>query len=196
MLIKKCELEHVCGITSKLPKTKLDEYVLCGRSNVGKSSFINAFINRKSYAKVSSTPGKTKTINYYNVNDKFYLVDLPGYGYASSGHKDQNEWKDLIDKYFEVGKNINEIILLVDIRIEPTDKDVQMFSFILGVTGYEPIVIATKLDKIKKTQVSKNIETIRTKLNASKDCDIIAYSSETKEGLDKIYKYFEDDGEV
>ncbi len=191
MIIKKCELEHVCGITSKLPKAKLDEYVLCGRSNVGKSSFINAFINRKNYAKVSSTPGKTKTINYYNINDEFYLVDLPGYGYASSGHKDQNEWKELIDKYFETSKNINEIILLCDIRIEPTDKDVQMFSFILDVTGYEPIVIATKLDKIKKSQIDKNIKLIRTTLNASDDCVIIPYSSQTKEGLDKIYKYFE-----
>lgn len=191
MIIKKCDLEFVCGVTSKIPTTGKNEYVLCGRSNVGKSSFINAFINRKNYARVSNTPGKTRTINYYNINDSFYLVDLPGYGFASQSHTDQNEWKKLIDKYFETSKDINEIILLVDIRIEPTDKDVQMFSFILGVTGYEPIVIATKLDKIKKTQINKNIEIIRNKLNASPECTIIAYSSETKEGLDKIQTYFE-----
>lgn len=191
MIIKKCDLEYVCGTTSKIPSTGKNEYVLCGRSNVGKSSFINAFINRKNYARVSNTPGKTRTINYYNINDEFYLVDLPGYGFASQSHTDQNEWKKLIDKYFETSKDINEIILLCDIRIEPTDKDVQMFSFILDVTGYEPIVIATKLDKIKKTQVSKNIEIIRNKLNASSECTIIPYSSETKEGLEEIQKYFE-----
>lgn len=186
--IKSCELDKVIGITSKIPKHINDEYVLCGRSNVGKSSFINTICNRKNYAHTSKTPGKTRTINYYLINGKFYLVDLPGYGFAKASTKEQNDWASFINEYLKKSESIEEIILLVDIRHEPTKDDIQMFDWILNTTGYEPIVIATKSDKIKKNEIKKNVELIRKTLNASDDLTIIPFSSETKEGIEQVLK--------
>ena len=187
--IKSCELDKVIGITSKIPKYSNDEYVLCGRSNVGKSSFINAICNRKNYAHTSKTPGKTRTINYYLINGKFYLVDLPGYGFAKASEKEQNEWASFINEYLKKSESIEEIILLVDIRHKPTKDDIQMYDWILNTTGYEPIVIATKSDKIKKTEIKKNLELIRETFNASDDLTIIPFSSETKDGIEMVSKF-------
>ena len=183
MKINEIKLEKVVGLNSKIPSNNMMEFVLVGRSNVGKSSFINAISNRKNYAHTSSTPGKTRTINYYLVNGKFYLVDLPGYGFAKASIEEQNNWATFINKYLKSSDMIEEIILIVDIRHKPSEKDCQMFSFIVSATGYEPIVIATKLDKIKKSEANKNIEMIRNELGATIDCEIIPFSSENKDGV-------------
>lgn len=191
MIIKKCELEKIIGLNSKIPNTNKKEFVLVGRSNVGKSSFINTFINRKNYARTSSTPGKTRTINYYNVNDKFYFVDLPGYGYAKVSESEQKNWSNFINKYLQTSRDIEEIIMFIDIRHKPSDKDVSMWQWIFEVTGYEPIVVATKVDKIKKTEVDKNKKMIRDELLATDDSLIIPFSATTREGLKKINEIIE-----
>lgn len=183
MKINDIVLEKVVGLSSKIPSNNMMEFVLVGRSNVGKSSFINAISNRKNYAHTSSTPGKTRTINYYLVNKKFYIVDLPGYGYAKASIEEQNNWATFINKYLKTSDMIEEIILIVDIRHKPSEKDCQMFSFIVSATGYEPIVIATKSDKIKKSEVDKNIAVIRETLNATDECEIVPFSAEKKDGV-------------
>ena len=195
MVIRSVELPFVCGVKSTLPKTGRPEFVLAGRSNVGKSSFINALVERKSFARTSSTPGKTRTINFYNVNDSFYLVDLPGYGYAKTGPVEQEKWDRMIRRYLESGEDIEEVVLLLDARRIPNEKDLQMFSWILSTTGYEPIVVITKMDKLKRSERAKALKAIREKLRASKECMMIPFSSETKEGriefLDLVEKILE-----
>ena len=195
MVIRSVELPFVCGVKSTLPKTERPEFVLAGRSNVGKSSFINALVERKSFARTSSTPGKTRTINFYNVNDSFYLVDLPGYGYAKTGPVEQEKWDRMICRYLESGEDIEEVVLLLDARRIPNEKDLQMFSWILSTTGYEPIVVITKMDKLKRSEREKALKEIRAKLGASKECMMIPFSSETKEGriefLDLVEKILE-----
>ncbi|MBO6118893.1 MAG: YihA family ribosome biogenesis GTP-binding protein [Lachnospiraceae bacterium] len=188
MKINEIKLEKVVGLNSKIPSNNMMEFVLVGRSNVGKSSFINAISNRNNYAHTSSTPGKTRTINYYLVNGKFYIVDLPGYGYAKASIEEQNNWATFINKYLKTSDMIEEIILIVDIRHKPSEKDCQMFSFIVSATGYEPIVVATKLDKIKKSEVNKNIEMIRNELGATDDCEIIPFSAEKKDGVKDVLR--------
>ena len=188
MKINEIKLEKVVGLNSKIPSNNMMEFVLVGRSNVGKSSFINAISNRNNYAHTSSTPGKTRTINYYLVNGKFYIVDLPGYGYAKASIEEQNNWAIFINKYLKTSDMIEEIILIVDIRHKPSEKDCQMFSFIVSATGYEPIVVATKLDKIKKSEVNKNIEMIRNELGATDDCEIIPFSAEKKDGVKDVLR--------
>ena len=186
MLIRSVELPFVCGVKSALPKTEKAEFVLAGRSNVGKSSFINAVIGRKAFARTSSTPGKTRTINFYKVNDAFYLVDLPGYGYAKTGPVEQEKWDRMIRRYLETGENIEEVVLLLDARRIPSEKDMQMFQWILTATGYEPIVIVTKMDKLKSSMRAKALKEIRCGLQASPDCMLIPFSSETKEGREEF----------
>lgn len=188
MKIYDIKLEKVIGLGSKIPSNNMMEFVLVGRSNVGKSSFINAISNRNNYAHTSSTPGKTRTINYYLVNGRFYLVDLPGYGYAKASIEEQNNWATFINKYLKTSDKIEEIILIVDIRHKPSEKDCQMFSFIVSATGYEPIVIATKLDKIKKSEIKKNVKMIRNELGATESCEIIPFSSEKKDGVKDFLK--------
>lgn len=192
MKINDIKLDKVVGLNSKIESSKLKEYVLAGRSNVGKSSFINAISNRKNYARTSSTPGKTRTINYYLIDDKFYIVDLPGYGYAKVSIEEQNNYAKFINKYLETSKTIEEIILLVDIRHSPSNQDIQMFSWIISTEGFEPIIIATKCDKIKKSEINKNIAMIRDRLGASKDCVIIPFSAETKDGVNDVLKLIEE----
>ena len=186
MLIRSVDLPYVCGVKSVLPKTGKPEFVLAGRSNVGKSSFVNALIQRKSFARTSSTPGKTRTINFYAVNDAFFLVDLPGYGYAKTGPVEQEKWDRLIRRYLSEGEDIEEVILLLDSRRVPNEMDLQMFQWILAATGYEPIVIITKIDKLKRSQHAKAIKEIREKLGASKDCMMIPFSAETKSGREEF----------
>ena len=186
MLIRSVDLPYVCGVKSVLPKTGKPEFVLAGRSNVGKSSFVNALLQRKSFARTSSTPGKTRTINFYAVNDAFFLVDLPGYGYAKTGPVEQEKWDRLIRRYLSEGEDIEEVILLLESRRVPNEMDLQMFQWILAATGYEPIVIITKIDKLKRSQHAKAIKEIREKLGASKDCMMIPFSAETKSGREEF----------
>lgn len=188
MKINEIVLEKIIGLNSKIPNNNMMEFVLVGRSNVGKSSFINAISNRNNYAHTSSTPGKTRTINYYLINKKFYIVDLPGYGFAKASIDEQNNWATSINKYLKTSQMIEEIILIVDIRHKPSEKDCQMFSFIVSATGYEPIVIATKVDKIKKSEIKKNISVIRETLCATNECEIIPFSSEKKDGVKDFLK--------
>lgn len=192
MQINEVKLDKVLGLNSKIPKGTLKEFVLVGRSNVGKSSFINAICNRKNYAHTSSTPGKTRTINYYLINNKFYVVDLPGYGFAKASIDEQNDWAKFINKYLETSEMIEEIVMIVDIRHEPSDKDKQMFSWIVANSGFEPIIIATKLDKVKKIEIEKNIKLIRDTLGASDECEIIPFSSEKKDGVKKVLSIIDD----
>ena len=188
MKITSAELQTVCGLNSKIPIHTNKEFVLCGRSNVGKSSFINAMLNRKNLAYTSNTPGKTRTINYYLINNKFYFVDIPGYGYAKASNDEQNAWASFINKYFTTSESIEEIILLCDIRHKPTSDDKTMYDFILDATGYEPIILATKVDKIKKSEIKKNVDIIKKELNTSDDITIIPFSSEDKTGVNEVWK--------
>lgn len=191
MVIKNVALETVCGITSKLPDNEHPEVAFAGKSNVGKSSLINALMNRKSLARTSSQPGKTQTINFYNVNDEIYFVDLPGYGYANANVKVKAAWGKMIEKYLRNSPALQAVFLLIDIRHAPGANDQDMYHWIVS-NGYEPIIIATKSDKIKRSQLMKQIKLIRDTLNCGKDTLIIPFSSETKAGRDEIYALLDD----
>ncbi|MDO4291876.1 MAG: ribosome biogenesis GTP-binding protein YihA/YsxC [Eubacteriales bacterium] len=186
MVIKSVNLETVCGITSKLPENTLPEIAFAGKSNVGKSSLINGIMNRKSLARTSSQPGKTQTINFYNVNDAFYLVDLPGYGYARANEQVKAQWGKMIERYLHSSKRLTAVFLLVDIRHEPSANDRQMYQWMLHY-GYHPILIATKLDKINRSQVARHVKMLREGLEAEKDAVVIPYSSLSKQGREEIY---------
>ena len=190
MIIKKAELETVCGITSKFPENIEPELVFAGKSNVGKSSLINALMNRKSLARTSSQPGKTQTINYYKVNDEIYFVDLPGYGYANANIETKAKWGKMIEKYLHTSKQIKCIFLLIDIRHEPGKNDKQMYDWILH-NGYQPVIIATKLDKLKRSQVAKCVKIVREGLGLPKEGVLIPFSSQTKQGKEEIYDFIE-----
>jgi GTP-binding protein len=185
--IIKAELETVCGITSKLPDNLLPEYAFAGKSNVGKSSLINALMQRKSLARTSSQPGKTQTINFYNVNNELYLVDLPGYGYAKAGAAVSAKWGKMVERYLHSSKQLKNVFLLIDIRHEPSANDKQMYEWILA-QGYEPLIIATKADKIKRSQLEKQKKIVREGLGMKKGGTLIAFSAETKQGRDEIYE--------
>ena len=187
MIIKSAELKTVCGITSKIPDNTGAEFAFAGKSNVGKSSLINALMNRKSLARTSAQPGKTQTINYYNINDALYFVDLPGYGYARANEKVKAQWGKMIEDYLHKSKQLRYVFLLIDIRHEPGNNDVIMYDWIKR-HGYQPIIIATKLDKINRSQVQKQVKLIRTKLSADKDCVVIPFSATTKQGREEIYE--------
>ncbi len=190
MIIKKAELETVCGITSKFPNNKEPEIVFAGKSNVGKSSLINALMNRKSLARTSGKPGKTQTINYYKVNDELYFVDLPGYGYANANLATREKWGNMIERYLHTSKQIKCIFLLIDIRHEPGKNDKQMYDWIV-YNGYSPVIIATKLDKLKRSQIAKCIKTLREGLGLQKEVVLIPFSSETKQGKKEVYEFIE-----
>lgn len=190
MVIKNVELKIVCGITSKLPETDLTEVAFAGKSNVGKSSLINALMNRKALARTSATPGKTQTINFYNVNQELYLVDLPGYGYARVSEKEKIQWGKLIERYLHNSKQLKAVFLLIDIRHDPSENDRLMYSWIVN-QGYNPIIIATKLDKIKRSQVQKHMKMIREGLELVPGTTIIPFSAETKQGRDEIWELIE-----
>ncbi|MCI8640111.1 MAG: YihA family ribosome biogenesis GTP-binding protein [Coprococcus sp.] len=187
MVIKKINLETVCGITSKLPDNTLPEIAFAGKSNVGKSSLINALMNRKSYARISSTPGKTQTINFYNINEAMYLVDLPGYGYAKVSEKEKKQWGKMIERYLHSSKQLRAVFLLIDIRHDPSANDRLMYEWITA-QGFAPIIIATKLDKIKKSQVQKQIKAVRDGLGMAKEAMLLPFSAETKQGRDAIWE--------
>ncbi len=186
MVIKNVNLETVCGVTSKLPDNSLPEVAFAGKSNVGKSSLINALMNRKSYARTSSQPGKTQTINFYNINEEIYFVDLPGYGYAKASKTEVEKWGKMIEKYLRTSKQLKRVFLLIDIRHEPGANDKMMYDWIVS-SGYEPVIIATKLDKIKRSQIDKQIKLVCTALGAAKE-SVVPFSAVSKQGREEIYE--------
>lgn len=187
MIIKSAVLDIVCGITSKLPDTGMPEVAFAGKSNVGKSSLINGLMNRKSLARTSAQPGKTQTINFYKISDMMYLVDLPGYGYAKVTQSEKEKWGKMIERYLHTSRNLKAVFLLIDIRHDPSANDKQMYEWILH-NGYEPIIIATKLDKLKRSQVPKNLKAIREGLQLKQGTKVIPYSATTKQGRDEIWE--------
>ena len=191
MIIKQVELETVCGITSTLPENTKPEVAFAGKSNVGKSSLINGLLNRKSLARTSSQPGKTQTINFYNVNDELYLVDLPGYGYAKVSEETKAKWGRMIENYLHGSRQLRAVFLLIDIRHEPSANDRDMYNWIV-YQGYEPIIIATKLDKIKRSQVQKQIRILKEGLKLLPGTVVIPFSAETKQGREEIWKLIDD----
>ncbi|MBM6686844.1 YihA family ribosome biogenesis GTP-binding protein [Faecalicatena contorta] len=190
MIIKNINLETVCGITSRLPENDKPEIAFAGKSNVGKSSLINALMNRKSYARISATPGKTQTINFYNINDEMYLVDLPGYGYAKVSQQEKEKWGKMIESYLHGSKQLRAVFLLIDIRHEPSANDKMMYDWVVS-QGYNPIIIATKLDKLKRSQVDKHVKMLRQGLKLVPGTRIIPFSSVTKQGRDEIWELVE-----
>lgn len=190
MIIRSLNLETVCGITSKLPENDKPEIAFAGKSNVGKSSLINALMNRKSFARTSATPGKTQTINFYNINDEMYLVDLPGYGYAKVSEKEKMKWGQMIERYLHNSKRLKAVFLLIDIRHEPSANDKMMYDWVVE-QGYHPIIIATKLDKLKRSQVDKHVKMVKQGLNLIPGTRVIPFSAETKQGRDEIWELVE-----
>lgn len=187
MVIKNVSLETVCGITSTLPDNVLPEIAFAGKSNVGKSSLINALMNRKSLARTSSQPGKTQTINFYNVNDAIYFVDLPGYGYAKANEEVKAKWGKMIENYLHKSKQLRRVFLLIDIRHDPSSNDKLMYEWILK-QGFEPIVIATKADKINRSQLSKQVKAVKEGLKVVPGTMVIPFSATSKQGRDEIYE--------
>ncbi len=190
MNVNNVELETVCGITSKLPANTLPEIAFAGKSNVGKSSLINALINRKSLARTSSQPGKTQTINFYNVEKMLYFVDLPGYGYAKVSEETKMQWGRMIERYLNTSKQLKLIFLLADIRHEPSENDRIMYDYVVN-SGYTPVIIATKADKLKRSEIQKALKTIRQGFGLPADGILIPFSAETKQGKDEVWEVIE-----
>lgn len=216
MIIKEVNLETVCGITSKFPENEKIEIAFAGKSNVGKSSLINCLMNRKNLARTSAQPGKTQTVNFYHVscyhefraepedNENFtnsdagkervegalYFVDLPGYGYAKANEEVKAQWGRMIEKYLHTSKMLKVVFLLIDIRHEPSGNDKHMYQWILD-QGYQPVIIATKLDKINRSQIQKHVKILKQGLNVVKGTVVIPFSAETKQGRDEIYAYID-----
>lgn len=187
VVIKNVNLETVCGITSKIPDNPYNEVAFAGKSNVGKSSLINALMNRKSLARTSAQPGKTQTINFYNINDAMYLVDLPGYGYAKASEEVKAKWGKMIENYLHTSKKLKAVFLLIDIRHDPSANDKMMYEWMV-YQGFAPIIIATKLDKIKRSQIQKQVKAVREGLNVQPGTTIIPFSAETKQGREEIWE--------
>ena len=186
MIIRNVELETVCGVTSRLPENTLPEFAFAGKSNVGKSSLINALMNRKALARTSAQPGKTQTINFYNINKELYYVDLPGYGYAKVSQTEKEKWGKMIENYLHKSKMLKCVFLLVDIRHEPSANDRTMYEWVV-YNGFRPVIIATKLDKINRSQIQKQVKLIRNGLGMEKDDVIIPFSAASKQGREEIW---------
>ena len=191
MIIRSAQLETVCGITSKLPVNECPEIAFAGKSNVGKSSLINSLLNRKALARTSSQPGKTQTINFYKINDAFYFVDLPGYGYAKVSQAERVKWGPMIERYLHGSGQLKTVFLLIDIRHEPGANDRQMYEWI-RYQGFEPVIICTKADKISRGARPKHLKMVREGLGCGKDTKMFVYSSETKDGRDELWAYMEE----
>lgn len=187
MKISKSDLQAIAVKPAQYPIDDLPEIAFAGRSNVGKSSFINSMLNRRELARTSSKPGKTRTINFYLVNDSFRLVDLPGYGYAKVSKAEQKKWGEIIDRYLTSRENLREVILIVDIRHRPTDQDLMMYNWIRSF-GFTGIVIATKADKISRGNWQKHIKIIKDKLNIQDAGLIIPYSSQNKTNRKDVWR--------
>lgn len=191
MVIKKAVLETVCGYTSKLPRNILPEIAFAGKSNVGKSSLINALMNRKSLARTSGQPGKTQTINFYNVNDELYLTDLPGYGFARVSQAEKEKWGQMVERYLHSSRSLRAVFLLVDIRHDPSDNDRVMYDWIT-YQGFHPVIVATKLDKIKRSQITKQVQAVRAGLGGDSQMRIIPFSAQSKQGREEIWELIEE----
>ena len=187
MVIKNVSLETVCGITSEFPDNPHYEVAFAGKSNVGKSSLINALMNRKALARTSSQPGKTQTINFYNINDAMYLVDLPGYGYANANVEIKAKWGKMIEKYLHTSSKLKAVFLLIDIRHQPSDNDCLMYEWMVE-QGFAPIIIATKMDKISRGAVPKHMKMIADTLKVEEDTIMIPFSAETKQGREAVWE--------
>lgn len=190
MVIKHVNLETVCGITSKIPDTRLPEIAFAGKSNVGKSSLINSLMNRKALARTSEKPGKTQTINFYNINDALYLVDLPGYGYAKVPESERVKWGKMIEHYLHTSRQLKAVFLLVDIRHRPSGNDKMMYDWMVH-QGFHPIIIATKLDKLKRSQVSKCVKEVKEGLGTAPGDLVIPFSSVTRQGREEVWQLME-----
>ena len=190
MVIKSVNLETVCGITSKLPENSLPEVAFAGKSNVGKSSLINGLMNRKSYARTSAQPGKTQTINFYNINEALYFVDLPGYGYAKVSKETKEKWGKMIERYLMGSAQLRLVFLLIDIRHEPSANDIGMYQWIVH-NGFYPVIIATKSDKLNRSQVPKHVKMIKNTLQVAEGTPIVPFSAVTKQGRDEIWQLIE-----
>ena len=190
MVIKKVELEKVIGVTSRIPDMAHPEFAFAGKSNVGKSSLINAMMNRKALARVSAQPGKTQTINYYNINDEIYLVDLPGYGYTKVSVEVKAKWGKMVEKYLRQSKMLKYVFLLIDSRHKPSENDIMMHNWI-AEQGVSPIIVATKTDKLKRSQVKGQLGLIMEVLNLTSKEQIIPFSSETKTGVKELWDIIE-----
>jgi GTP-binding protein len=190
MVIKSVSLETVCGITSVLPRNDKPEVAFAGKSNVGKSSLINALMNRKAFARISGQPGKTQTINFYNINEELYYVDLPGYGYAKVSEAVKEKWGKMIERYLKTSTQLKIVFLLLDIRHEPSANDKSMYDWIV-YQGFEPIIIATKLDKINRSQKEKQVKIIKEGLETVPGTKVIPFSAETKQGREEIWECIE-----
>lgn len=190
MIIKNVELETVCGITSKLPENTLPEVAFAGKSNVGKSSLINALVNRKALARTSGQPGKTQTINFYNVNQEMYIVDLPGYGYAKVSKEVAAKWGPMIENYLHTSRQLRMVFLLIDLRHKPTANDVQMYRWILS-NGFSPVIVATKADKIKRSQRDKQLKLLKETLRVMEGVPVVPFSAVTKQGREDIWELIE-----
>lgn len=180
------ELKTVCGITSKLPENEYPEFAFAGKSNVGKSSLINSVMKRKALARTSAQPGKTQTINFYLLNSCVYLVDLPGYGYTKANESVRADWGKMVERYLKKSSMLKRVFLLVDMRHKPTADDKLMYDWIRA-NGFEPAIIATKSDKLKKNEKPKALRLIAETLGLDKDAVLIPFSSEDKTGLEEIY---------
>lgn len=191
MIIKNASLDIVCGVTSKLPENARPEVAFAGKSNVGKSSLINSLMNRKSLARTSAQPGKTQTINYYNVNGQIFLVDLPGYGYTKVSKAVKEKWGKLVERYLYSSHALQAVFLLVDIRHAPSENDKMMYQWIVS-NGYNPIIIATKSDKLKRSQLPKHVKEIRTGLQLPEETQLIPFSATSKQGREEIWKIMEE----
>ena len=191
-IVKKAELETVCGIKSTFPVHEIPEFAFAGKSNVGKSSLINALLQRKALARTSASPGKTQTINFYNLNDACYLVDLPGYGYTKIAESVKADWGRMVERYLKQSRSLRRIFLLVDIRHKPSADDRMMYDWILS-KGFKPVVIATKADKLGKNDTPKSLRLIRETLDLKGNDILIPFSSESKSGREDIYQLLEED---
>ena len=186
MVIKNVSLETVIGVTSKIPENQMPEIAFAGKSNVGKSSLINVLMNRKSLARTSAQPGKTQTINFYNINQELYFVDLPGYGYAKVSLEAKEKWGKMVERYLKQSRQLKAVFLLIDIRHEPSANDRQMYEWILS-NGYHPIIIATKMDKLNRSQIQKHVKVVKQGLQVDNNTVVIPFSAVSKQGRDEIY---------
>ena len=190
MIVKNPKFEISAVGPTQYPSGHMPEVVLVGKSNVGKSSFVNTMLGRKSLARTSNTPGKTRQINFYNIDQVFYFVDLPGYGYSKMSKEEQVRVGTFIEQYLFNRDNISLIVLLLDIRHKPTENDRLMYDYILN-TGMPFMVIANKADKIAKTKVDQYVEDIKQELDIPEDAMIFPFSSERKTYTDQVWKYLD-----
>jgi len=190
MKINNAKLDIIAVRRSQYPTNSKPEFLLVGRSNVGKSSFINTLVNQKSLARTSSRPGKTQTLNFYLVNDAFYLIDVPGYGYASVNHEQQKKMGLMIEEYLEKRKEMKRVFMLVDNRIKPTENDIMMYKY-LKYYKIPVTVVITKADKVSSSKKERNLKIIKDALNLAVGDDVILFSSITKVGVEEIYKTIE-----